>query len=112
MSYQHTKYPGTAEGLPTMATDGDNPTVEISDVQGWRKSALCRQADPELWFPEPGEDDRAAKLICGWCPVRSVCLAWAMDTNEPYGIAGGLTPEERRRARRAAAAVELDGEAA
>jgi WhiB family redox-sensing transcriptional regulator len=79
--------------------------------------ALCRQADPELWFPEPDEDDRAAKLICGWCPVRSECLAWAMDANEPYGIYGGLTPDERRRARRLAlagapAAVDLEGEAA
>lgn len=100
-----------------MATDGGSPTVPTSDVPSWRESALCQQADPELWFPEPWEDNRAAKLICGWCPVRSECLAWAMDTNEPYGIYGGLTPNERHRARRSAlagapAAVELEGEAA
>lgn len=100
-----------------MLTD-TQPAGRNSDTQDWRTRALCTQADPELWFPEPWEDDRAAKLICGWCPVRPECLAWAMNTNEPYGIAGGLTPDERRRARRLAAAVvapvavELDGEAA
>lgn len=85
----------------------------------WQERALCRDADPELWFPEPWEDARAAKLICGWCPVRSECLAWALKTREPYGICGGLSPEERgeiirRRTREVAAAgpVEVEGEAA
>jgi WhiB family transcriptional regulator, redox-sensing transcriptional regulator len=61
----------------------------------WRDQALCTQADPDLWFPEPGASPRTAKLICSWCPVRVECLAWALDTNEPYGICGGLTPLER-----------------
>ncbi len=61
----------------------------------WRDQALCAQADPDLWFPEPGESARTAKLICGWCPVRAECLGWAVETNEPYGIYGGLTPLER-----------------
>ncbi len=61
----------------------------------WREQALCAQADPDLWFPEPGESARTAKLICDWCPVRGECLEWALAAGEPYGIYGGLTPLER-----------------
>jgi WhiB family redox-sensing transcriptional regulator len=66
-------------------------------MAGWQERASCRSADPELWFPEPWEGDRAAKLICGWCPVRAECLTVAMETNEQYGVWGGLSPNERRR---------------
>jgi hypothetical protein len=56
----------------------------------------CR-FDPDLFF---AEDDpaaaAAAKAICGTCPVRVPCLAFALATREPHGVWGGLTAEERR----------------
>ncbi len=36
-----------------------------------------------------------AKAVCARCPVRAACLDEAL-IRIPYGIAGGLTPEERR----------------
>src|SRR5579872_1945603 len=54
-------------------------------------------ANPELFFTE---DDpaaaAAAKAICGGCPFRAPCLAFALATRQPYGVWGGLTAEERR----------------
>lgn len=82
------------------ASTADDPS-ELAAVlpsathEDWRDQALCTLADPDLWFPEPGASPRTAKLICGWCPAREKCLAWALDTREPYGIYGGLTPLER-----------------
>lgn len=59
--------------------------------------ALCTEADPELWFPEPDEPADEAKEICRRCLEREACLSWAIAANERYGVWGGLTPRERDR---------------
>jgi WhiB family redox-sensing transcriptional regulator len=81
-----------------MLTDGRGTRAARADDRHER--ALCSQMDPELWFPEPWEDETPAKLICRRCPVREACLAHALNANEEYGIWGGLSPEERREMRR------------
>ena len=75
------------------------------------REALCREYDPELWFPvaEPGTAayDRLAapaRAVCAACPVRAACLEWADAIQAAYGIFGGLDPAQRR-ARRAARAA-------
>lgn len=40
------------------------------------------------------------KEICDECPVRNLCLAYAIEQQEEYGIFGGLTPGERRKLKR------------
>ncbi len=67
----------------------------------WRKSAACRDADPELFFPVsavgPSREDVArAKAVCASCPVRRPCLRFALATHQAYGVWGGMTEEERR----------------
>ena len=60
----------------------------------------CMTTDPEIWYPEGGGHiytPRQAKEFCRVCPVRKECLAYALATNEQYGIWGGLTLVERRR---------------
>jgi hypothetical protein len=56
----------------------------------------CRDEDPDLFFPEPGEDDTKAKAICEWCPIRAQCLALAIANREEYGIWGGVNLETAR----------------
>lgn len=74
---------------------------EIQADVDWRSRAACRSTDPEIFFPtaEHGPEHAAqvavAKAVCARCPVRAACLAEAL-IRMPYGIAGGLTPEERR----------------
>ena len=60
-------------------------------------SALCAQVDPELFFPENGHADssRAAKAVCGRCPVPELCPD-TFDLVVPHGVVGGLTARERR----------------
>lgn len=73
-------------------------------MAAWELSAVCRQVDPDLWFPKPGENGRAAKRICRErCPVREECLDDAMAREAGkrpeyrHGIRGALSPFERWR---------------
>ena len=76
----------------------------------WRAYALCRDTDPELFFPV-GTTGTAltqiewARQVCGECGVRSECLDFALATNQDSGIWGGLSEEERRVIRRQRAAA-------
>jgi WhiB family transcriptional regulator, redox-sensing transcriptional regulator len=68
--------------------------------EAWRDEALCRQVDPELFFPEKGGAVREAKRVCAGCPVREQCLAWAITHDQRYGVWGGLIVAERMQLRR------------
>ena len=66
----------------------------------WAESAACEGEPVELFYgadgrtgPRVNEDE--AKRICRACSVVTQCLAWAVETGEPWGIWGGATPEER-----------------
>lgn len=76
----------------------------------WRDFALCRDTDPDLFFPV-GTTGQAlvsidyAKQVCGDCAVTDDCLDFALETNQDSGIWGGLSEEERRAIRRQRAAA-------
>ena len=63
---------------------------------------LACTLDPEAWFPEKGGTTKVPRQFCARCPQRPRCLAWALLTGEPYGVYGGMTPQERRIVARAA----------
>lgn len=76
----------------------------------WTDLSACAGGDSELFFPigsvsSVREQTRKAKAICQGCPVKSECLDWSINTNQEFGIFGGLTDDERllliRRASRA-----------
>jgi WhiB family redox-sensing transcriptional regulator len=69
-------------------------------------SGACRETDPELFFPislagAAVQEIASAKAVCGRCPVRRPCLAYALRTM-PDGIWGKTTREERIAIRAAA----------
>ena len=66
----------------------------------------CRRENPELWFAESPADVESAKALCLACPVRTECLAGALDRREPWGVWGGelflqgvVIPRKRPRGR-------------
>ena len=72
----------------------------------WRVDALCRDTDPDLFFPVGTTGNalvqiQKAKDVCGECPVHEDCLEFALATNQDSGIWGGTSEEERRKLRRA-----------
>ena len=47
---------------------------------------------------EPYDDEDAEKFaeaFCSDCPVKQLCLNYALENNEDYGVWGGKTPQER-----------------
>lgn len=77
----------------------------------WWRAAACRSADPDLFFPvSPAglslEQVAQAKSVCATCIVRRQCLHYALAANEPHGVWGGMTEEERKHvARRSVASA-------
>ena len=67
----------------------------MSRDQTWRDLALCREVDPELFFPEKGEPGAEAKKVCARCEVRTACLTEALECREAYGVWGGLGARQR-----------------
>lgn len=68
-------------------------------MTGWQSSAACTGTDIDF-FAEAAETVAAAKLVCARCPVRDECLAFADENDEHFGVWGGMSEKERRRARR------------
>lgn len=67
----------------------------------WQEEALCAQTGGDFFFPEPGSSVREAKRICSLCPIRSLCLDFALEHDERFGVWGGLSEKERLELRRA-----------
>lgn len=74
----------------------------LGNVPEWQERALCAQTDPEAFFPEKGGSTREAKRICTRCEVKAECLEFALEHDERFGIWGGLSERERRKAKREA----------
>ncbi|WP_424894351.1 WhiB family transcriptional regulator [Streptomyces sp. SAI-124] len=83
--------PGEGRG-PNQGEDGIGVA---GDDQDWSEYAACRTADPDELFVE-GAAQNKAKAICTGCPVRTECLAYALDLRIEHGIWGGMTERERR----------------
>ncbi|GAB2924607.1 WhiB family transcriptional regulator [Streptomyces mayteni] len=62
---------------------------------GWSARAACRRADPDELFVQGAAQNRA-KAVCLGCPVRTECLADALDNRVEFGVWGGMTERERR----------------
>lgn len=61
----------------------------------WQRHAACLGMDPAVFFPEHGESTAEAKRVCGGCPVREPCLAYALGHDDQVGVWGGTAARER-----------------
>jgi WhiB family redox-sensing transcriptional regulator len=78
--------------------------LSAAALAAWHLPGLpaCRSADPDLFFPQPGESADAAMAICAGCPVRAECLELARTNGEQFGIWGGVDLEAETRLARPA----------
>lgn len=74
------------EVTPMQLTTVLEPTLDDRSEFG---AIPCRAHDAELWFAESPADVELAKSLCTGCPVRSACLAGALERREPWGVWGG-----------------------
>lgn len=64
-------------------------------MSGWRDKAVCRDMDPELFFPATRVEERLALKACSTCPVIHECARYAaelalIDSYPLQGIWGGI----------------------
>ena len=93
-------------------TRGTNRSKEMAEISRlpipvmeeweWQYQGACRDLDPEMFFHPDGERgprrrnrENAAKAVCASCPVIAACRAHALAVQEPYGIWGGLSEDDR-----------------
>jgi WhiB family redox-sensing transcriptional regulator len=67
----------------------------MSWVTDWSAQAACRSTDSDELFVQGAAQNRA-KAVCTGCPVRTECLADALDNRVEFGVWGGMTERERR----------------
>ena len=74
----------------------------IADHWEWQYEGACRTMPSEMFFHPDGERgprrrnrENAAKAVCASCPVIQQCRAHALAVQEPYGIWGGLSEDDR-----------------
>jgi WhiB family redox-sensing transcriptional regulator len=67
----------------------------VETVHDWTTLAACNNADPDDLFVTGAAQNRA-KAVCQGCPVRTECLADALDHRVEFGVWGGMTERERR----------------
>ena len=68
-----------------------------------RQDLACRVpgVDPEIFYPRSHQSPAAAQDVCERSPAAEECLQWALDTDQKFGIFGGVIAEDRIRMRRA-----------
>ena len=74
----------------------------VVDKWDWQLTAACRGMDSSRFFHPPGERNAArqeritrAKAVCRCCPAIGDFLTHALKVQEPYGIWGGRSEDER-----------------
>jgi WhiB family redox-sensing transcriptional regulator len=82
--------------LITSAASAPDASPRATD---WREEAVCRDEDPELFFPightGPARlQAEKAKAVCRRCPVMLECLAWATGQGLDSGVWGGVDLDE------------------
>jgi WhiB family transcriptional regulator, redox-sensing transcriptional regulator len=68
----------------------------VSDTT-WMEEGKCREVPPETFFPSTGSGVEIAKRVCADCPVRQLCLEYALFHNIEHGVWGGTSERARRR---------------
>ncbi len=61
----------------------------------WVARGACRRSNHDELFVQGAAQNRA-KAVCASCPVRTECLADALDNRVEFGVWGGMTERERR----------------
>ena len=88
-----------AGGLDQLGVErqvADRGEASLPRLVAVAQSAPCLGEEPEIWFADTPDGVEFAKTLCGTCPIRSACLAGALDRHEPWGVWGGELFEQGR----------------
>ena len=83
-----------------MGGDASERENKRGDTDSWWDRAACKGKGTGMWYPARGESAQPAKEICSTCEVKKICEQYAVDNGERFGIWGGKSERQRKRARR------------
>lgn len=63
----------------------------------WMSKGNCADRPPSEFFPSDGVGVDRARKVCATCPVKEVCLEYALVNRIDHGVWGGASERERRR---------------
>jgi WhiB family transcriptional regulator, redox-sensing transcriptional regulator len=72
--------------------------IRATGGEARRSAAACADLGPTIFYDPVPSSVRAAKAVCGRCPVSAECLGSAVSNGEQFGIWGGRTEAERAEA--------------
>ncbi|NGX09800.1 WhiB family transcriptional regulator [Mycobacteroides franklinii] len=85
-----------------------------TEGSSWQLHSACRSTNRDLFYSEDGERpidrrlrEQRARQVCRNCLVTAHCLAYALEIEEPHGMWGGMSEDERQRIRPRIAAKGL-----
>jgi len=88
------------ESIFTDELESDTADIALLRQARLRRDGACRGWPTEWFYPGRGaagaEAAMRATAICGLCPVRAPCLAFALNLKDRFGIWGGLSEVPRR----------------
>lgn len=82
------------------------------DIPTWMFDGTCNEVGSDLFFPELGDNAWHAKKVCSACPVKDLCLDYALTYEIRDGIWGGTSAKERSALRGAVLTADNAGAAA
>jgi Transcription factor WhiB len=80
-------------GIPHTA--GHTKTLNPLPTTVWQRRAACRGRLDLDWIDPSPTQETQCRTVCAGCPVRALCRTFALASGEPWGIWGGLDPDER-----------------
>lgn len=84
---------------PPAARPAGIPVVHGGEDVNWKERAACLTiSNPDIFYPPTKGREQwiAPRGVCGGCTVVAECLREALMNDEPFGMWGGMTPDERR----------------
>jgi len=64
--------------------------------EDWMEKGNCRRKKVDM-FPSHSWDVPTALAVCTGCPVKGVCLDYALRNRIDHGVWGGASERERKR---------------
>jgi WhiB family redox-sensing transcriptional regulator len=87
--------------LSDMSENSKLPKPVVENWE-WQQQGACQSLPSEMFFHPDGERgprrrnrENTAKAVCASCPVIAACRSHALSVQEPYGIWGGLSEDDR-----------------
>lgn len=67
----------------------------LVNLPDWHAEGACDGRTDLDWYGETRREIKAVKAVCADCPIKATCLQDAIKRREPWGVWGGLDPDER-----------------